>query len=571
MPDQRRNIMIYVAGIMCYKFGIEYFNGAFLALANERFGEARYEKLGLLTGLNYAAQGIGSIAIAPLVKRMPIRIVLMGAIIAFGVVSAMIMIVDATTGGKIKFKTANDEVQYGSWNPNLMFPIFTFSGLSYGMVELIRRVIPRDIVGGDPARLKKMDGLVHVLYEVAGTIGALTSERLIDKFGYNYSSFLSPPLFCLAGAIWWFLDVYKPNKDVVLNEKVEYDGKRASPTSSVELIKVDPERSTLLQNWQKAFHGFIKAFYYGAWLCFTHRKFIWLIPSYTFALYGHRYLENGVVQIYAKSVLGNSGLAQVIVGGSNLGELLGAASVMLFTQAVPTPIPWLRMDAMTLNLIWIIPFFTLQGSANSRAWKLAPCMIPISYGWAGGDVSLAAYIQSTLSKLEQEDDEVSALGAVMAFLYVTYIVLYSVLSTQLGRWIDKQLRDLQGDALVSRAQYSLKMIGGVHFTVLSLIIFTATFIPRGAVALNPKNIEQKVPGDPEKDDRERPVEDTNVPVTQLQLAPPAVSREEFIAEPIQIYDYQPEHSSYPSYPSHARQSENWITNHQVRRMHPADR
>lgn len=567
MPDQRRNIMIYVAGIMCYKFGIEYFNGAFLALANERFGEQRYEKLGLLTKLNYAAQGIGSIAIAPLVKRMPIRIVLMGAIIAFGIVSAMIMVVDATTGGKIKFKTSNNEVQYGSWNPNLLFPIFTFSGLSYGMVELIRRVIPRDIVGGDPARLKKMDGLVHVLYEVAGTIGALTSERLIDKFGYNYSSFLSPPLFCLAGGIWWFLDVYKPNKDVVLNEKVEYDGKRASPTSSVELIKVDPERSTLLQNWQKAFHGFIKAFYYGAWLCFTHRKFIWLIPSYTFALYGHRYLENGVVQIYAKSVLGNSGLAQVIVGGSNLGELLGAASVMLFTQAVPTPIPWLRMDAITLNLIWIIPFFALQGSSNSTAWKLAPCMIPISYGWAGGDVSLAAYIQSTLSKLEQEDDDVSALGAVMAFLYVTYIVLYSVLSTQLGRWIDTQLRDVKGDLLVSRARHALKMVGGVHFSVLSLIIFAATFIPRGAVALNPKNLEERVAvNDPEKDEQEHIASD-NTPVTHLQLSPPTLTKEDFIAEPIQVYERHPN----LSYPSNAVHNEHWSNNHNIQRLHPSDR
>jgi hypothetical protein len=68
------------------------------------------------------------------------------------------------------------------------------------MVELIRRVIPRDIVGGDPIKvsrsvlsiymrdadgtaplqLKKMDALVHVLYETAGTIAAFTSSQLID-------------------------------------------------------------------------------------------------------------------------------------------------------------------------------------------------------------------------------------------------------------------------------------------------------------------------------------------------------------------------------------------------------
>jgi hypothetical protein len=39
-----------------------------------------------------------------------------------------------------------------------------------------------------------------------------------------------------------------------------------------------------------------------------------------------------------------------------------------------------------------------------------------SFGWAAGDVSLAAYIQSTLAKLENIDPDVSALGAVMAFV-----------------------------------------------------------------------------------------------------------------------------------------------------------
>jgi hypothetical protein len=35
------------------------------------------------------------------------------------------------------------------------------SGIAYGMVELIRRVIPRDIVGGHIGKLKRMDAVVH--------------------------------------------------------------------------------------------------------------------------------------------------------------------------------------------------------------------------------------------------------------------------------------------------------------------------------------------------------------------------------------------------------------------------
>lgn len=153
-----------------------------------------------------------------------------------------------------------------------------------------------------------------------------------------------------------------------------------------------------------------------------------------------------------------------------------------------------------LSLVWIIPFFPHRFgiSSNSSAWKLAPCMVPISYGWAGGDCSLAAYIQSTLSKLEQDDDEVSALGAVMAFLYVTYIILYSVISTLIGRWVDERLRDQQGEALVGAARDALKMVGGVHFSVLGVVILVATFIPRGAFALNPQNIEDNAMPDDEE-------------------------------------------------------------------------
>lgn len=87
-------------------------------MSNERFGENRYAKMGLLTGLNYAAQGIGSIIISPLIKRLPTRYVLCAAVILFSIVSAMILIVDAATGGVVKFKTTDNTTHYGTWNPN---------------------------------------------------------------------------------------------------------------------------------------------------------------------------------------------------------------------------------------------------------------------------------------------------------------------------------------------------------------------------------------------------------------------------------------------------------------------
>lgn len=58
---ERRDIGIYIFGIMCYKFALEYYNGAFITLANERFPtESKYTKVAMLTGINAAMQCVSS-------------------------------------------------------------------------------------------------------------------------------------------------------------------------------------------------------------------------------------------------------------------------------------------------------------------------------------------------------------------------------------------------------------------------------------------------------------------------------------------------------------------------------
>lgn len=481
-PAQWRNIGFYILGIMLYKFGLEWYNGAFITLANERFNSSnRFTNIGILTGTNYAAQAIGSILVAPLIKRYPTRSVLACAILLFALISTIPMIADAATGGQLKFKTANNDEQYGTWNPNGLFPIYVVSGLSYGTVELIRRVIPRDIVGSDVVRLKKMDSLVHVLYEVAGTAGAFSSTALIARFGYNYSSLLTPVFFTFACLAWSFVaPVGEANKR-----------KEAAKLAVLEneMSAKEPLGKAILG----AFKAFGKAFYYGGYLVMTDRRFIWLVPGYTLALYGHRYLENGLAPIFARSVIGRSAYSQIIVGGSNFGELLGALTVMCFTTQVPTPMPWLRLDALLLMLVWVMPYFPTTRNNVGSAWRLAATFIPISFGWAAGDVSLAAYIQSTLDKVESRDPDVSSLGAVMSFLYVLYIILYSVISSTLGRFVDSRLRGLTGAATEQPARDVLRMVAGVHFTVLAAVIISSTFIPKGSFSLNPKAIDV-IPG-----------------------------------------------------------------------------
>lgn len=107
-PSERRNIVLYIIGIMIYKFGLEAFNGSIVALATNRYdydaflsgtSSKTFERVGLLTGLNQAMQCVGSIIIAPLIKQFPTKNVLSGAIIVFAIFTAILLIVDAAAGG----------------------------------------------------------------------------------------------------------------------------------------------------------------------------------------------------------------------------------------------------------------------------------------------------------------------------------------------------------------------------------------------------------------------------------------------------------------------------------------
>jgi len=159
---EKGSIAIYVLGIMLYKFGVEVFNGSIVSLAANRYDQEAsatndvsvhtFERIGLLSGLNQACQCIGSILIAPLSKRWQTRTVLSISIFIFAIFSAILLIVDAATGGYIKpghISSVNETTfsYYGKYNTNGIIPIYCVTGVAFGMVELIRRVIPRDIVG----------------------------------------------------------------------------------------------------------------------------------------------------------------------------------------------------------------------------------------------------------------------------------------------------------------------------------------------------------------------------------------------------------------------------------------
>ncbi|KAL3426055.1 hypothetical protein PVAG01_02846 [Phlyctema vagabunda] len=496
-PMEKRNILIYICGIMIYKFGLEAFNGAFIALATNRYDDLAertnttaktFQRVGLLQGLNQACQCVGSILIAPLIKRYPTRLVLSASIFVFGLFSAIILIIDAATGGTLKPSGAasSDFSYYGDYNTDGMIPIYCITGIAYGMVELIRRVIPRDIVGGDVQKLRRMDALVHIFYEISGTSGAFcTALALIPRLGNNMAFIITPILFTFAAVAWFFIsDLEHPSSRIIDG----VDGVDAEDTEGVR-------HRNYFMAVLISFKLFFESVYTGGKILFSARKFVWLLPGYSLALYGHRYLENGLAPIIARRYLGNSAWSQIMVGGSNFGELLGALFVFLFTNVIKTPMPWLRLDALCLLIVWYLAYWYPARGDVTEAWRVAATFLPVSFGWAAGDVSLAAYIQASLHRQESKHKNVSALGAVMAFLYSTYVVLYAILSPMLGRHVDAVSRDNDGDV-----HLAVRNLGGIQFTVLAAIVIASTLIPKGALKFNPSMIsDDNVEGDPDEE------------------------------------------------------------------------
>jgi hypothetical protein len=253
---------------MCYKFGLESYNGTVKSLALDRFtaaGFSVFQYTGYLDGFQAATQCVGSIIVGPLMRYYSVKSVLTFFLVVYAFISMIIMAIEHANGGTMPTECISEDglppkctgAIAGDWDPVGIIPIFVFSGIPFGGIELIRRVIPQKIVGGNEFKLKKLDSLVHVYFEIAGTTGAFFATYVCLIMGKAYAPVITPILYVFAA--FCFSQIVMPK---------------------VSDIFESGTFMAIMTTMKSAFIGFGESVYKGGKLVCFDRKFIWLIWGY---------------------------------------------------------------------------------------------------------------------------------------------------------------------------------------------------------------------------------------------------------------------------------------------------
>eukprot|EP01133_Synstelium_polycarpum_P014164 gene14164-16694_t len=501
-----------IIGAMFFKFAFESLSTALSTLVQDKHNfdpKTSTTFLAVMNIIYFIFQAIGSILVGPFVRiYRPSRV----TFVTFLVMTATILfylIIDVSTGGSVNTPKIN-----GSWNKWIVIVVYAFMGISLGMVEVSRKMTPRQILGNDNVKLAKINGLVHVFYECAGTAGAFFSTFMVQKLGSVYALVHLPPCFLISAVCYFFISQpFPPAKVLVTGEKAEI-----SRVMSV-LNDIGGECYAFGANVGR-----------GAKLVLSP-KYWWLIPTYTFPQVLHRLLENLLFPSFAKKILGDSALSGIMTGGSNLGELTGALMVVKLSKYVKNPMWWVRFDGLFCTIVWVLAY---PPSGNYTGLQIVAMLIPawvvVSSSWAAGDISLLSFIQSTfplsvsasdntkpvhptdtpeelkdkseisdtesieeiedLSESEKtkaaafvnKDDgeldednpqEGSPLASVIGFLFCAYAIIVSLVAFGFGKLIDFYIA--QGDP--SRGFF---WVGGIFFTSVGVIAIITSIFARSS-------------------------------------------------------------------------------------------
>ncbi|KYQ90651.1 hypothetical protein DLAC_09285 [Tieghemostelium lacteum] len=515
---QHRDETKIIAASMIYKFAFETFSSALGLVVLTRFETNGVTFLAVMNIIYFLAQSVGSVLVNPFVRQFRASRVVGTVMILMGVLISILIIVEAASGGTI--------TKLGDWGRYFIVPFYLFMGLFLGMIEVSRKLTPRQILGNDNEKLSKFNGLIHLFYETAGTAGAFLSTALIKSLGPIYALSHQPVFYIVAGICFLFVSEPFPSKIAVSEEN------KSSLTAAIQ--EKNPIKRTLKRAAREVmmyFHGL----YVGGKNVLSV-KYWWILFTYVLPQVLHRLLENLLFPTFAKKVLHDGSLSGILTGGSNAGEAVGSIMVVKFGKKVKNPMWWVRVDGLFCTLVWMLAY-PPNLSPVAIACSLIPIFIIVSSSWAAGDISLLSFIQSkfplniqsndnvvqsndqelmdlsnssnsvSTSSVESDISEIplenikddkdkksdsieeeesstqfendisdeddappgSPLASVIGFLYACYAIIISLLSFGLGRVMDHFAN--QGD--ISRGFF---WIGGVGFTVCGgIIIFTSFF------------------------------------------------------------------------------------------------
>ncbi|EFA82764.1 hypothetical protein PPL_04459 [Heterostelium album PN500] len=488
---------------MFFKFAFETLSPALGLYVLTKFDSYGVTLLAVMNIVYFLMQSVGSIMVGPFIRKFRAsRVTSIVFLFMFAVISFIILLEAGYKGTR---------TELGGWDKWLITVVYIVMGLSLGMIEVSRKLIPRQILGNDNDALSKMNGLVHVFYEVSGTSGAFLSTPLIKFFGPIYSMFLMPPFFLVASIIAFTITEPFPAVKEISNEP------KPKHNALVGILISIKEESL----------NYCKTVGRGARYILT-KDYWWVIPTYVIPQVLHRILENVLFSVFAKKILHDGSLSGILTGGSNFGELCGALAVVKFGKYVKNPMWWVRVDGLCCSIVWVL-VYPPSGVPIHVAATLIPCWIFVSSSWAAGDVSILSFLQSSFplnvnandnfeaaarqdrleeialdkedlseaddidkeideemgdkkgsGKMVKKDDDVadeddpptgSPLASVLGFLFTTYAVIISLLSFGLGRVMDNFAA--QGDI-----HQGFFWIAGVGFSAAGFIAIISSFFAK---------------------------------------------------------------------------------------------
>ncbi|EAL73020.1 hypothetical protein DDB_G0268862 [Dictyostelium discoideum AX4] len=359
---------------MFYKFAFETYSSALGLVVLTRFeNDNGVTFLAIMNIIYFLSQSIGSMLVSPFVKKYRASRVTSCVMFSMAILITVFIIICASTGTKISVD------QLGSWNRYLVVPLYCLMGIFVGMIEVSRKLTPRQILGSDNKKLSKLNGYIHLFYEISGTGGAFLSTPLIEKLGPVFA-LSHQPVFFLLGAIFFFW-VSQPFPPTVIKTPKD----------------VQAEKDGIIIHSFKTVGSGIYHYFYSLLVGARHIlsvKYWWIITTYVLPQVLHRLLENLLFPTFAKKVLHQGSLSGILTGGSNFGEAVGSILVVKFGNRLKNPLWWVRIDGLFCSLVWVLVYPPKLSSPTAIACSMIPIWTLVSAFWAAGDISLLSFIQS---------------------------------------------------------------------------------------------------------------------------------------------------------------------------------